>query len=488
MGNEVTHPVDEKDFRGEARVGFVSVGTETIEISLILKPLSSNTVVKAITSFPFSDLKNLPRNQMLIPEENLIQSFARLPAFRIQTKGNFKRNSNKGKFQKEFKHNMVRSILERDAVNMPENKKNQFLNESGSDSPPSTAFQIKQSGITTIDCSIRIPNTRDDQYNDSLGIEESGCIHDWNKIITVILDAESAEMNVRFIDAAIGAGHVIAVRFAIQGIVSIPFFIKDPSTIMKPVAKEIILLVLSGITMGASIIGTYYSYNFISAIDVSTISNAQPVVVLIISSIWLKERIGILDVINVGIVLIGITCLCQPEFLFGHIHDENTWIGYLSSGVSVILLSFATTSLRRLSNHNPATVLIIQSIMVILLSYVWSAIDGGESDPLSTEVWVKLFVGASLSASARIMTTVAIRYECSYIIATVDSLEILFTMILQIIILKEIPNGIGILGSLLVTFGVVITTMKEKITSLFQKICRSKYRNRTDEENDHLIA
>ncbi|KAG1697909.1 putative membrane protein [Nymphon striatum] len=290
----------------------------------------------------------------------------------------------------------------------------------------------------------------------------------------------------------VGAGTVTSIRYIMMSLISLPLFLKDPSTIMRPVFMDIMIMLGSGLCMGITSLSGFYSYNFISITDAATIFNAQPVIVLIISSIWLKENIGIFEIFTVFIVLTGVFCVCQPEFIFGAVHSPNSWIGFLSASVTCVGIGFATCMIRRVSTHNPATIIIMQTCITVPVCFIWRVIFPGDVDPQTTEMWIILFAGTTLSGFARVLMTFSLKYEYSYVVSIIGTFEILFTLGLQIAVFNDVPNFISVLGALLVISGVILIILKEKILTKFRKHFNKKHSFRNekliDEENKQLLS
>lgn len=249
--------------------------------------------------------------------------------------------------------------------------------------------------------------------------------------------------------------------------------------------KELTFVILSGFCVGIGGLCAYMSLNYIPLMDATVLFNLQPLVVLIVSSIWLKEKAGCLDVTIVFLVLLGVVGVCQPAFLFGEgKNTENSWIGYIFGVCASIPTGLAACLIRRVATINTAPILITQGIIVIPICYVWAAVIGGTGDPTGLEEWLCFLVGVMVSSLARINITASLKYEPSYIIALVQTTEILFSMVFQIVLFQVFPNWAGVLGAMGVMSGVIMITLKNQILTAAQKFRKKTDKSLSKTKND----
>ncbi|CAM1301698.1 Uncharacterised protein g3046 [Pycnogonum litorale] len=256
------------------------------------------------------------------------------------------------------------------------------------------------------------------------------------------------------------------IRYCFQAYLMLPFFLKTPEKLTRVSKLEWILMALSGFTVTFASVLAYSSIATIPLMDATTIINAQPIVVLVISAVWLKEQIGFIDFFTIILVSVGVIFICQPEFIFSvqplqSGSSTQLWHGYMYGIISAVANGFTTCLVRRVKYAGSATIVVIQGIFSITFSLVISVITGNGGDPSSVEDVLNVVVISVLMTIGRVFITVGLTLEDSAIITVVATTEIVFSLILQILLFKTYPNWLSSMGAFLVMSGVILLSLKK---------------------------
>ena len=105
---------------------------------------------------------------------------------------------------------------------------------------------------------------------------------------------------------------------------------------------------LKHMPMGDTLLMLLSNVVFVPA-DANMLSAASPIWVVLLGRVFLKEKLGLVDVLNVVITLGGILLIIRPPFIFGHdpsfVFDSQYYIAavilfagsFVQAGVYIIL-------------------------------------------------------------------------------------------------------------------------------------------------------
>lgn len=267
----------------------------------------------------------------------------------------------------------------------------------------------------------------------------------------------------------VGTSNMTAVRYIAQAIISLPFLLRKPEIIAEATRMEFGLIILSGFGIGIATLATFASLLMIPIVDTTVLLNAQPIIVLVISGIWLKERIRYLDILMVLLVVVGVIFVSQPTFIFG-IPDVDgvqglsmAWQGYLLAILACIGSALTLCILRKVRFSDMFYILFMQSLVVITCSLILGIIIKDTHDPVTLKDWVFL-LGATLSdLISRACTTLSVQYEETNILVVVQTTEIIFSLMYQLIWFRIYPTSMGMVGVVTIVISVIIMSLKHKV-------------------------
>ena len=217
-----------------------------------------------------------------------------------------------------------------------------------------------------------------------------------------------------------------------------------------------------------SFVGHFYAVRYLPIADVAMITSVKPVVITLLSCVLLKEPCGLFEVFNLVLVIVGIFLVVQPPFLFhptGPQYTEySSHMFYTSLGLlaSQCLAATTTTIIRYLRDMHWATLAISTKILNILELVVICAYlqlfclpdDAGER--------LGILGLAFLGFAQQVLHIVSLKLEEAHVVGLVqNSLDILVSFALQMIVFRDIPGHWKVLGAALILTSVVSVGVKK---------------------------
>ena len=236
---------------------------------------------------------------------------------------------------------------------------------------------------------------------------------------------------------------------------SIPL-IKHWKAIKFPQSK-----MLWGVLISRSVFGTiglvlnFYAISHISLADSTIIQKLSPFVILILSYIFLKEKMTRFQLIAIVIAFIGVGFIIKP-----------TGNGFISLGALAALLGafcsgIVYTCLRYLGTHNVSGEFIIFffSSLSTLLLLPYLIFDYRE---MSIYQLSMLILAGASATIGQYGVTFAYRYAAAKNISVFDYSQVLFSGILGFIFFSELPDLQSLIGYIIVISIGIILVKKTK--------------------------
>ena len=139
-------------------------------------------------------------------------------------------------------------------------------------------------------------------------------------------------------------------RFLVMTLLASPIVLVTSTVQVGISKKNYVLLLLRGIITSINIIIKYYALHILPLADVVMISSTSTIFTVFSARIFLKEQIVPADLLGVILIVVGMVCMAQPDFIFGtaygctYQHQEAPYAlialvvsSVLSSNVLVIL-------------------------------------------------------------------------------------------------------------------------------------------------------
>jgi len=238
-----------------------------------------------------------------------------------------------------------------------------------------------------------------------------------------------------------------------------------------PREKRWTLLVRS--VMGASnLIIFFYGLKHMPLADTNMISAGSPIWCVIFARIFLKEKLYLFDIVNVFITLLGILFILQPPFIFGYGSMASLGSDYYIAGLVVCLGSMFLQSnvyilLRMLKGiHFSVTLTVFGLVGTVESAVFMFALGNGCVPQCGLDRYLMVAVGL-LSFLAQILLTISLQLEEAGKISVMRKAgDILFAFLFQITIFHEIPGVWSVVGALLVSAAVLVSSGKKVVDGL----------------------
>lgn len=240
-------------------------------------------------------------------------------------------------------------------------------------------------------------------------------------------------------------------------------FLKVP---VSNVGGKPFLLIFRGLMGFMALVAFFYNIAHISLADAMTFSRTSPMFTALLAFWFLKEKIGLKEIVALIIGFIGIVFIMKPNGL----RLDLTDILGLFSGIGAAL---AYTSVRELKKYYDTRVIVLSFMIVgtigpILLLVFNSHVSVGAFAFLKSDfivpdlkMWI-LIAGLGLSATvAQTFMTKAYGVTKAGIVGAVSYANILFALAIGVLLGDSFPDFMGAFGIILVIVGGILVA-KEK--------------------------
>ncbi len=237
-------------------------------------------------------------------------------------------------------------------------------------------------------------------------------------------------------------------------------FLKMP---VNQVGGKPFLLLFRGLMGFMALIAFFYNIAHISLADAMTFSRTSPMFTALLAFWFLKEKLGVKELVALVLGFIGILFIMKPNGL----QLDLTDILGLLSGIGAAL---AYTSVKELKKFYDTRVIVLS---FMLIGTIGPLIIIAFNDFLNVEflkasfimpdmkMWIMIF-GLGLSATiAQIYMTKAYGAAKAGIVGAVSYSNILFSLVVGVMLGDALPDFLGAFGIILVIIGGILVA-KEK--------------------------
>lgn len=274
----------------------------------------------------------------------------------------------------------------------------------------------------------------------------------------------------RYVYFQVSPGETVAIRYVICGsIMSVPILFNPESTQIP--RKKWLVGCIAGLIGGATTFIAYQAYLYIPLLDAQTLFNVQGIFVCVIACVFLKENVGLVDLLSIVIILSGVVLVCQPSFIFGEtdhvVSNRNRLIGTGLGLLCALCQGITGVLCRYLKDTKFYIFTFLLSCGGIVFSLATLPFFEGMIIPNSWEALQLVAVGL-LACLSKGTLTLAFKYEDATPVTMVQSTEIVFAFFLQWAFFSTRANYLEIIGSLLVLAGICVITAKLQISKFFR--------------------
>ncbi|XP_074597855.1 serine/threonine-protein kinase polo [Brevipalpus obovatus] len=235
-------------------------------------------------------------------------------------------------------------------------------------------------------------------------------------------------------------------------------------------------VLLRGIVGATSNYLRYVTLHLLPLANATVITLSMPVFVCIFARIFLKEAFGIFHIVSLAVTLIGIGFTAKLDVIFGTALpgedvsgiDRTTQLYGLACGMATTIIGSSSYILVRKVKHLHHSTILFNFAWVasIEMSMITFFMDGYELPECGIAPWL-LMILAVLSFYAQMCLTRALQVEEAGIVSvTRSSGELFLAFIFQIFIFQKIPDLCTVLGAILITTAVLLTSLRKYIVTL----------------------
>lgn len=231
------------------------------------------------------------------------------------------------------------------------------------------------------------------------------------------------------------------------------------------------MLIIRSILGSTNLLIHFYALKHMPIADVNMAAAAAPALTVLFGRIFLKEKIIILDGINLILVVFGVILIIKPPFIFGYgpeyQRDPEYYMAAISVAVGCVLQANVYIALRMLKSVPFASVLFVFGLIGALESAIGVLLFATPCMPACGSDRVYMVAVGFLSFLAQIGLTVALKFEGAGLTSILrKAFDIFFSFVFQIAIFNDIPGIFSILGAILISIVIMGSGIKKIVDSL----------------------
>ncbi len=253
-------------------------------------------------------------------------------------------------------------------------------------------------------------------------------------------------MLVRLLSATIDTFEILLFRQIVFIIVLLPAIKKNIEVLRKP--KKIKLHTLRIFSAFVSLYFGFVTVSNLPFADAQALGFLQVLFVALISRTFLSERMTPSRVLTILIGFVGVMLIVQPEL------DNIASPFILTGAISALGAAIAVVCVRKVATTEPKiTLLAYQALFVGFIAlapaiYNWKW-------PTWSELNLLILVGL-LSSVGQWIGVTAYKFTEANIVANVQYVSILYSLVLGFFIFAEIPNDLAIIGAIVLLSSALI--------------------------------
>jgi len=218
--------------------------------------------------------------------------------------------------------------------------------------------------------------------------------------------------------------------------------IKNKKSFKSANTKLLALRCIFGIL---GVVGYFYSISKLSLSDAVLLNKMSPFFVILLSLIFLKEKIHRLQAYAMLIAILGAGFIIKPQFNYSMI---PALIGLFSA----VFAAAAYTVIRQLRLYDSPELIVFYFCLFSCIAMLPFIVSGHFIIPTSKDLIILLLIGLS-ATSAQILMTTGYRFAPASQLAIYGYANIIFSTIFGIILWSEFPDLLSITGGLLIILG-----------------------------------
>ena len=225
------------------------------------------------------------------------------------------------------------------------------------------------------------------------------------------------------------------------------------------------LLVFNGLISTLNSLAHYHAVTVLPLGDVMMISAVKPIFITFFSCIFLKEKCGIFEILNILLVMAGIVLVVQPPFLFGY--DDQEYSAEMLKAAMILMGSNAMVSLtaiisRHLRDTHWSIVCLSSKAIGCILYLSITVYNSSFCLPDCGLLRFKIIVISLVANVTMVFYVICLQNEEAHIIGLSDNASnIIVSQLFGILFFSQIPKTLKLLGFFLVLLSMLMIGLKK---------------------------
>ena len=315
----------------------------------------------------------------------------------------------------------------------------------------------------------------------------------WKGFVLVLFSClchAANSMAIKLLTGSVSALEIAAFRqFSAVIYLSPPLLFKNIS--MRIERKHVPFIGLWIIASTAATCFSYYALVYISAGDAIAIMFSSPIFTGIMAWIFLREKLTLLDALFLSLTIVGIVLIARPSFIFVGLQvpqHSNVVLGVIAALTSTVSISASTVVMRKLgkTNIHPFSLLVILGVTGTLLVSIVASILNVWKIPQCGFERIILIISGILAIAGHVPILYAIKVEKAVNVAMFRTNMVIFTIIFEFAIFGTTPFYLSLIGTGLIIFSSLGTTIKKWNTANRRKRRLDERNGQSENENSDL--
>ncbi len=244
----------------------------------------------------------------------------------------------------------------------------------------------------------------------------------------------------------------LAIRFVLSFIITSIIYYKK---MIKVDSNTIKYGIIIGIVLFLGYALQTLGLNYTTASKSGFITGFSVIIVPIFSALYLKQKPNTLAIIGSIFAIIGLGFMTLNSSLIPNIGDCYTFFGAFAFAFHIILVGKYTVK------SDSEALAIVQIGVVGFLSLITSLISEDFTIPKGYNIWINILIISVFATSlAYVIQNKMQKFTSPTHTALIYTGEPVFSAIFAYFLLNEIMNPLGIVGGVLIVFGMIISEIK----------------------------
>lgn len=268
----------------------------------------------------------------------------------------------------------------------------------------------------------------------------------------------------KVLGASISVAQILLIRFAIQGLILIPYSVATGRTLRLP--PRVHRLAWVRVILHVIGIGSMFSaLIYLPLADAVAIAFVMPFILLLMGKYFLNEEIGPRRLIACIIGFIGTLLVIQPSFA------EVGPPALLPLVVAVVFALFMVVTRAIAKDVDPISLQGLNGLMamVFLVPLVWIGhhygIEALDWRAPTVSTWMLLVAVGVLGTIAHLFMTWSLRFAPSATLAPMQYLEIPIATVIGWLMFDDFPNGLAAIGIAITIGAGLYVILRERATA-----------------------